>query len=71
MNSNKKRIDYLSEDEKNILLTYLADSKVELEQSRKKLKDNEYLYNILGDNKFMVENIYDRSHRDSNRIVWL
>ncbi len=58
-NGSEKRIDYLSEDEKNILLTYLADSKAELEQSRKKLKDNEHLYHILGDNKYMIENIYN------------
>ncbi|MBR6936605.1 MAG: hypothetical protein IKH63_03385 [Prevotella sp.] len=54
----KGRIDYLLEDEKNILLTYLADAQNELENSRKTVKDNEYLYKILGDNKRMLEIIY-------------
>lgn len=62
LDGRKGRIDYLSEDEKNILLTYLADAQNALEVSRKTVKENQnlqYLYKILGDNRRMLENIYE------------
>lgn len=58
LNGRNRRIDHLSEDEKNILLTYLEDAKNELEKSRKAIKDNPNLYKIIGGNKRIVENIY-------------
>lgn len=59
LNGRNRRIDHLSEDEKNILLTYLEDAKNELEKSREAIKDNPYLYKIIGGNRRMVESIYD------------
>jgi hypothetical protein len=58
LNGRNRRIDHLSEDEKNILLTYLEDAKNELEKSRKAIKDNPNLYKIIGGNRRIVENIY-------------
>lgn len=58
--TSENKIDYLSKDEKNILFTYLLDAKVELKKSREMVKNNENLYNILGDCRRMIENIYDK-----------
>lgn len=59
LNGRNRRISHLSEDEKNILFTYLEDAKNELEKSRKAIKDNPYLYKIIGENRRIIENIYD------------
>jgi len=37
----------------------LEDAKNELEKSREAIKDNPYLYKIIGGNRRIVESIYD------------
>lgn len=58
--TSENKIDYLSKDEKNILFTYLLDAKVELNNSREMVRDNENLNNILRDSRRMIEIIYDK-----------
>ena len=59
LNGRERKIEHLSEDEKNILLTYLADAQDELERSRGEVKSNQFLYNIIGNNIRMVYILYD------------
>lgn len=57
LNDRGKRLDYLTEDEKNILYTYFEDTIEELDRSLTNVKDNPFLYEIIKGKLELVEDI--------------